>query len=94
MDLTTPYGYGGPLVEGEYNKNSILKFVKEMELYCRKNNIVSQFFRFAPWMNNQSVLEGACKKILLKKLSIWILDMMWILCVIWILKTGIWFERH
>ena len=67
LDLTTPYGYGGPLVEGEYNKNSILKFVKEMELYCRKNNIVSQFFRFAPWMNNQSVLEGACKKILLKK---------------------------
>lgn len=58
LDLTTPYGYGGPLVEGEYNKNSILKFVKEMELYCRKNNIVSQFFRFAPWMNNQSVLEG------------------------------------
>ena len=39
-----------------------------MELYCRKNNIVSQFFRFAPWMNNQSVLEGACKKILLKKI--------------------------
>lgn len=66
LDLTTPYGYGGPLVEGEYNKNSILKFVKEMELYCRKNNIVSQFFRFAPWMNNQSVLEGVCKKILLK----------------------------
>ena len=66
-DLSNEDAFKKTFEEGKYNKNSILKFVKEMELYCRKNNIVSQFFRFAPWMNNQSVLEGACKKILLKK---------------------------
>ena len=54
-DITSPYGYGGPLVK-PYNKSGIdlllEGFIKEFSLFCRKNNIVSEFIRFHPLMEN------------------------------------------
>ncbi|MCE7791182.1 peptidoglycan bridge formation glycyltransferase FemA/FemB family protein [Salipaludibacillus sp. CUR1] len=54
-DLTTPYGYGGPIIQ-EYkngNKNNLLKeFNIKFKEYCAKNNIVSEFIRFHPLFNN------------------------------------------
>ena len=54
-DITSPYGYGGPLVK--YNDRSNKKllvdgFIKEFSLFCKKNNIVSEFIRFHPLMEN------------------------------------------
>ncbi|MFR1865553.1 lipid II:glycine glycyltransferase FemX [Eisenbergiella massiliensis] len=65
-DLTTPYGYGGPIVDGKINNISVTVFMNEMAEYCRQHNIVSQFFRFSPWMMNHLVLDSFCEQKFLK----------------------------
>ena len=56
-DITSPYGYGGPLVK-PYNKSDkkllLEGFIKEFSLFCKKNNIVSEFTRFHPLMENHA----------------------------------------
>lgn len=54
-DLTTPYGYGGPLLEGNFTKEVSKVFFHELESYCLKEHIITQFFRFHPILNNQTV---------------------------------------
>ena len=51
-DLSTPYGYGGWLFEGEGTDESITIFNKEYDQWCKENNIVSEFIRFHPVINN------------------------------------------
>lgn len=51
-DVTTPYGYGGWHFEG--NLSDINAFEKEYEMWCKDNNIVSEFVRFHPVMENAS----------------------------------------
>lgn len=54
-DLTTPYGYGGPIIlECEEGKEDLLveEFNKSFGQYCLDNNIVSEFIRFHPLYNN------------------------------------------
>jgi len=56
-DITSPYGYGGPLVKS-YNRSDkkilLEGFIKEFSLFCKKNNIVSEFIRFHPLMENHA----------------------------------------
>ena len=47
-DLSTPYGYGGWIIEGPGASNVF----KEYEKWCKHNNIVSEFVRFHPLINN------------------------------------------
>lgn len=56
FDWETPYGHGGPLANGTISKDSQIGFLQEISLYCKKNNIVSQFVRFHPLLNNHEVL--------------------------------------
>ena len=56
-DLTTPYGYGGPLVvlktEDKEKINESLKiFFREYKNYTLKNNYISEFIRFHPVFQN------------------------------------------
>ena len=56
-DLTTPYGYGGPLTitktEDEEKINKSLKiFFEEYKEYALKNNYVCEFIRFHPIFEN------------------------------------------
>lgn len=54
-DLTTPYGYGGPIIlncEKGYENELVKEFENEFQKYCFKNNIVSEFIRFHPIINN------------------------------------------
>lgn len=51
-DITTPYGYGGFLIEGIVNDVSIKKLNDEYSSYCRSENIVSEFVRFHPVLKN------------------------------------------
>ena len=53
FDWETPYGYGGPLTEGMFSEDSQRAFLEELVSYCRRENIVSQFVRFHPLLNNQ-----------------------------------------
>lgn len=52
FDLQTPYGYGGPLVDGMFSVYSQQAFLNELLEYCESEHIVSQFVRFHPLLNN------------------------------------------
>lgn len=54
-DITTPYGYGGPIIEKGLDENKselLLKFQKQFEKFCKDNNIVSEFIRYHPIYQN------------------------------------------
>jgi len=54
-DITTPYGYGGPLVKAyDSSKTDLLvaNFQLEFLDFCKGNNIVSEFVRFHPLLEN------------------------------------------
>lgn len=54
-DITTPYGYGGPVVtnfiEG-YKDKLIDNYINNFREYCLSNHIVSEFIRFHPIIEN------------------------------------------
>ncbi|WP_017187491.1 GNAT family N-acetyltransferase [Alkalibacillus haloalkaliphilus] len=54
-DITTPYGYGGPIIEKvNYEQKSLLldTYEKEFAKFCYEKKIVSEFVRFHPIINN------------------------------------------
>lgn len=57
-DWETPYGYGGPLVDRPLSKEAQNVFKVELNEYCTRNNIVSQFIRFHPLLKNFEVLQN------------------------------------
>ncbi len=52
FDAVTPYGYGGFLIEGDTNQNSLNKLKDEYERLCMKEGIVCEFVRFHPVLKN------------------------------------------
>lgn len=66
-DFTTPYGYGGPLVEGDFSDSEKRKFLEELSTYCKNKGIVSQFFRFHPLLGNQVTMEGIADVVTMKQ---------------------------
>ena len=54
FDMTTPYGYGGPLVKGEVSVEEQQQFLQALTEKCGRQGIVSQFFRFDPFVQAQS----------------------------------------
>lgn len=59
-DLTTPYGYGGPVIV-ECPNGKRAELVKEYEAafqhYCDSNKVVSEFVRFHPLFHNAGDFE-------------------------------------
>jgi len=51
FDLSTPYGYGGPLVKN-YNHDDMKLFFTELNKWAQEENIISQFIRFHPLSEN------------------------------------------
>ena len=46
-DISTPYGYGGPIILNSSDKDKLMQdFSKAFEDYCRQSGIVSEFVRF------------------------------------------------
>lgn len=60
FDLVTPYGYGGFLME----RNDTEKVKAAYLEYCKKNNIISEFVRFHPllenWKNGTGLYQLIC----------------------------------
>lgn len=48
FDFSTPYGYGGWLIEGE----DVEQLFNEYEQWCQENGIISEFVRFHPIVKN------------------------------------------
>lgn len=57
FDMSTPYGYGGLLTEGEVTREGIQKLFEEFSTYCEEYGIISEFIRFHPLFNNQADLK-------------------------------------
>ena len=57
FDITTPYGYGGFILEGEITEENLQLLNTEYVSLCKKNGIVSEFVRFHPVLNNSKALE-------------------------------------
>lgn len=53
-DLTSPYGYGGWLVEGDGTDGLFATY----ERWCRRSGVVSEFVRFHPMVANQAACGG------------------------------------
>lgn len=53
FDFSTPYGYGGWIIEGD-NKDSLFS---AYEKWCNKNGIISEFVRFHPVVGNNTFSE-------------------------------------
>lgn len=56
-DIATPYGYGGPVIEkladNKDAKEKLLKaYEEDFKKYTEENNIVAEFLRFHPLLNN------------------------------------------
>lgn len=58
-DITSPYGYGGPLV----SKNELVlkEFASVFQTYCLENHIVSEVIRLHPLLKNADYLGDYCK---------------------------------
>ncbi len=54
FDITTPYGYGGWLIEGEDTK----ELFEAYQDWCERNGIISEFVRFHPMAKNHE--EASC----------------------------------
>lgn len=55
FDITTPYGYGGFIIEGTPNNSNFKKLNEEYFEYCRSKNIISEFVRFHPVLENSKM---------------------------------------
>ena len=55
FDLITPYGYGGWLIEGDGEKAELFS---EFGEWCREHNVVSEFVRYHPMLNNAALAEA------------------------------------
>lgn len=65
-DITTPYGYGGPVIKSlkvkegalekeveEVKKKLLQNFDKDFRKTCEEQNIIAEFTRFHPLINNE-----------------------------------------
>lgn len=52
-DLVTPYGYGGPFIMYAKDRRALINsFEEKFTEYCEQQNIVTEFVRFHPIINN------------------------------------------
>jgi Uncharacterized protein involved in methicillin resistance len=66
-DWTTPYGYGGPLAEGEFTGEWMKCFLAELGQWCTEHKVITQFFRFHPLLQNHEIFEDVFDVIHMKK---------------------------
>ena len=67
FDLSTPYGYGGWVFEGELTPENMLLFNAVYKRFMRENNYVSNFVRYSPVLKNAETLKSISKVIDLGK---------------------------
>lgn len=54
FDLTTPYGYGGWLIDGEKNDDNL---EQEYLAWCKQHNVICEFVRFHPMLFNHRFMS-------------------------------------
>lgn len=66
FDFETPYGYGGPLVDGKFGSESQKQFAEQLNSFCRENGIVSQFIRFHPLLENHKLFSEVSENLYMR----------------------------
>lgn len=68
-DIQTPYGYGGPIILSlEKDKDQLLKsYMENFAKYCQDNNIVSEFVRYHPLLDNQKDFSKLYDNVYMRK---------------------------
>jgi hypothetical protein len=62
FDITTPFGYGGPLLKIKGNSTKLIEnFRKAFMEYCTEEKIIAEFIRFHPLNGNASFFENHMK---------------------------------
>jgi serine/alanine adding enzyme len=69
FDITTPYGYGGPIItELNGDKEKLLSdFDSEFSHFCIKNNIISEFVRFHPIVRNDITFSSVYDTVFMRE---------------------------
>lgn len=60
FDITTPYGYGGPItnIDDSYERNQLIgNFNLSFKKFCMDNSIITEFVRFHPILKNQDLYK-------------------------------------
>lgn len=57
FDFATPYGYGGFIFEGKYSKQDVEQLNNEYSVFCKENNIISEFVRLHPVIANGTKVD-------------------------------------
>jgi lipid II:glycine glycyltransferase (peptidoglycan interpeptide bridge formation enzyme) len=70
FDIQGVYGYNGVL-SSSYKTDFINKFYNEFDAFCKKENIIAEFARFHPLLNNFSFSENHLKVIKDRK-TVWL----------------------
>jgi serine/alanine adding enzyme len=71
-DVTTPYGYGGPVAAGE--QPPVARFYELYDGWCAEQGIVTSFIRFHPLFANQRQAPGGLRVETLGPTIAWRLD--------------------
>lgn len=67
FDLTTPYGYGGWIFEGDLNETNLQHFYSDYKSYMLDHNCVCNFIRYSPVLKNADYMRSQCRVIDLGK---------------------------
>lgn len=63
-DITTPFGYGGPVLKVRNDSEKLTKnFLRTFSDYCKSENILAEFIRFHPILNNSIYFKDEMKLI-------------------------------
>lgn len=61
-DITTPFGYGGPLVKISRDVSRLISnFIHVFSEYCQQENIIVEYIRFHPLKGNAELFENHLK---------------------------------
>ena len=62
FDITTPFGYGGPVVRESGDPIALVeKFLEAFSGYCREERIIAEYIRFHPLFGNAAYFEKHLK---------------------------------
>lgn len=68
FDITSAYGYGGPLYDKIIGKNNLEgKFQEQFTKFCKEKDIISQFDRFHPLIENHKLFKGYSELLPIRK---------------------------
>ena len=67
-DITTPYGYGGPVVHHTTDQEKLIKaYMESFQAYTVREHIIAEFVRFHPIIGNGKVFQEAYQAIFDRK---------------------------